>query len=105
MFFDRGKYAQFVPVKVQGDSDSLAEEYDRLLIYFPRNWKPGDDVKTILAPRGMLYAGWVVGVRYVGKPGSDSWFEEEAMSHAHAAKERAGTLTTSDDYANFGEPK
>lgn len=102
MFFDEGKYAKFVPVKAQADSDKLAEEYERLLIYFPKRWEPGQDVQTKLAPRGMIHAGWVVGVRYVGKPGSDSWYEEEAMSQDHSAKRRAGTLTVGNTCGNIG---
>lgn len=102
MFFPRGKFAQWKPVMVQGDNDVLAEKYERLLIYFPRRWQPGDDVQTKLVARGEVHSGWVVGVRYVGKPGSDSWMEETAMAYDHMEKERASTLTVGNSCGNIG---
>lgn len=72
MFFPRGKFAQWTPVMVQGDNDVLARENERLLIYFPKDWRAGDPVITRLAPVGIITAGWVVGIREVGTNVSDN---------------------------------
>lgn len=53
----------FKPVTVQADSDELADQGERLLIYFPRRWQPGDPVDTRIAAIGIVTAGWVVGVK------------------------------------------
>lgn len=53
----------FTAVQVQGDTDALADKFERLLIHFPHHWQPGEPVDTRLAPIGILTAGWVIGVR------------------------------------------
>ncbi len=101
MFFDVGKYAIYTPVKPQGDTDALSELYERLIIRFPRNWKPGEPVETIEAKVGTLWSGWVIGVKYIGKPEVDSWMEETAMAYDHIQKKKDGTLTTGNDSENL----
>lgn len=55
----------YEPLPVQADTDKLANQGERLLIYFPRRWEPGNPIETRIAAQGMLTAGWVIGIRYM----------------------------------------
>jgi len=53
----------FEPTPVQGDSEDLAQKGQRLLIYFPRGWKPEEPLETRVADVGVVTAGWVIGLK------------------------------------------
>ena len=55
--------AGFTPCDIQGDTDGLSRYFERLLIKFPLKWEPGEPVDTVVAPLGILTAGWVIGLR------------------------------------------
>jgi hypothetical protein len=55
----------YEPLQVQADSDSLANQGERILISFPRRWEPGMQVETSVAAQGTMTSGWVIGIRYM----------------------------------------
>lgn len=50
---------QWEPVMIQPDSETLAEKGERVMLRFSFHREP----EFFIAPRSVIYAGWVVGVR------------------------------------------
>ena len=49
----------WIPTMITGDSDELAARGERCMVRFSRYAEP----EFFVAPAGMLYAGWVLGVQ------------------------------------------